>query len=300
MHILIAGGSGFVGQILQEKLLANGMNVTILTRTPSKINQTEQLRAVEWLTPNSKPEAKLSHVDAIINLAGESINGLRWTNAKKQRIMDSRMKATREIIRLLTALETKPEVLVNASAVGYYGMSNTEIFTEKSMTDAHDFLATVVRMWEKEAAVAQSLGVRTVFARLGIVLGRGGALPLMALPYRFGAGGTVGSGEQWVSWIHVEDVAGLIQFAIKQKNLSGPLNVTAPEPVKMREFGKTIGRVLHRPHWLPVPSFAMKALLGEMSEMLLQGQKALPEKALEHRYVYKYPNLEKALNKSLK
>ncbi|MBS4178658.1 TIGR01777 family oxidoreductase [Lederbergia citrea] len=293
MRVVIAGGSGFVGMALQERLLHAGHEVMILTRAKKRPYE------VEWLTPESKPEHYLGKVDAIVNLAGESINGLRWTSSKKKRILESRIIATREIIRIIQSLDKKPEVLVNASAVGYYGMSESETFTESSQTEADDFLASVVRKWEEEAGVAEQLGVRTVFARLGIVLGNDGALPLMALPYKLGAGGTVGSGRQWLSWVHVSDVAGIIQFAIEHREISGPINVTAPSPVKMQEFGKTVGHVLHRPHWLPVPSFAMKMLLGEMSDMLLCGQRAIPNKVSESGYSYQYPDLEEALKNSL-
>ncbi len=301
VHVVIAGGSGFIGKALQERLINDGNQVTILTRNPEKVKETEQLKAVQWLVENSEPEEQLHQVDAIVNLAGESINGVRWTKSKKKRILDSRMTATREIIRIISALEVKPQVLVNGSAVGFYGMSDTEIFTEQSTSVATDFLATVVKMWEAEAMHAEQFGVRTVFARFGVVLGKEeGALPLMVLPYKMGVGGTIGSGKQWLSWIHVADAAGLLHFAVENPEIIGAINVTAPEPAKMREFGKTIGRVLRRPHWLPVLSFAMKTLLGEMSDMLLRGQCAIPEKAMLNKYEYRYQQLEKALENILK
>lgn len=295
MHVVIAGGSGFVGKVLQEKLLAEGHQVTILTRNPEKVRQTDRLRAVEWLTNGGRPEEKLASVDAIVNLAGESINGLRWTKKKKDRIIKSRMEATGEIIQLIRRLDSKPKVLVNASAVGYYGMSETEIFTEKSRSTASDFLADTVQRWEEKASEADSFGVRTVFARFGIILGNEGALPLMALPYRCGIGGTIGSGRQWVSWIHVEDAANMIKFAIDTPDIEGPLNVTAPEPVTMKEFGEILGSVLRKPHWLPVPEPALKMALGEMSSMLIRGQRVIPEKALSHHYEYLFPELDEAL-----
>ncbi|MCM3112325.1 TIGR01777 family oxidoreductase [Lederbergia lenta] len=298
MHIVIAGGSGFVGKALQELLLNTDYEVTILTRSPNKIKQTDRLRTVQWLVDQSEPEKQLGKVDAIVNLAGESINGLRWTKSKKERILKSRIIVTKEINRIISRLEKKPKVLVNASAVGYYGMSEEKTFTEADGSPGTDFLAAVVNKWEKEARKAEQYGVRTVIARFGIVLGQDGALPLMAFPYKIGVGGTIGSGEQWVSWVHVADVAGMIQFAIEHQEISGPLNVTAPKPLKMKEFGKTIGIVLHRPHWLPVPSWLLKGLLGEMSEMLINGQQVLPKKAHTHGYVFKYPNLNQALNDS--
>ncbi|RST77443.1 TIGR01777 family protein [Siminovitchia acidinfaciens] len=295
MHVVIAGGSGFVGQVLQEKLLSEESRVTILTRNPENIRQTDRLRAVEWLKENSHPEKEMGNVDAIVNLAGESINGLRWTKQKKERILQSRMEATGEIIKLIDKLERKPQVLINASAVGYYGMSDTEVFTEKSPSDANDFLADTVQKWERKASEASRYGVRTVFARFGIILGREGALPLMALPYKVGIGGTIGTGRQWVSWIHVDDAAKMIKFAIDTHAIEGPLNVTAPTPVMMKEFGKVLGSVLRKPHWLPVPETALKVILGEMSSMIIRGQRVLPEKAKVHHYEYLFPELESAL-----
>ncbi|MCR2822593.1 TIGR01777 family oxidoreductase [Lederbergia panacisoli] len=300
MHVVIAGGSGFVGKALQERLLQNGHEITILTRNRGKVADSNRLRAVEWLNSNSEPEKYLSSVDAIINLAGESINGFRWTVAKKKQIIESRIRATREIVRLIEKLDPKPKVLVNGSAVGYYGISDVETFTEESKPHASDFLASVVRKWEAEAVQAEKHGVRTVFARLGVVLGKEGALPLMALPYKMGFGGRVGSGNQWVPWIHQADAAGLLLLAVENESITGPLNVTAPNLEKNNEFGKTIGKVLHRPHWMPVPSFAMKAMLGEMSEMLLRGQCAIPQKAEQNGYHFQYPNLEQALENILR
>ncbi|MBO0995569.1 TIGR01777 family oxidoreductase [Bacillus sp. SD088] len=300
MHIVIAGGSGFIGQVLQKQLLGRGHRLTILTRDPSKFQSTKQIQYVEWLIPNSQPETQLEKVDAFVNLAGESINGIRWTKAKKQRILQSRITATKEVLRIIENLELKPSVLVNASAIGYYGMSETATFTEEVNSNASDFLATVVQTWEELASTAEKWGVRTVYTRFGIVLGKtGGAFPLMALPYKLGVGGRIGAGTQWVSWIHVADVAGMIVLAIEQSHIHGPLNVTAPEPKRMDDFGKMIAHVLHRPHWFPVPSVAMKALLGEMSEMLLSGQRAIPEKALNASYNFQYPELEAALREIL-
>ncbi|NYV66790.1 TIGR01777 family protein [Bacillus obstructivus] len=295
MHIVIAGGSGFIGGKIQKFLLGKGHQVTILTRNPNKTIQTRGISAVEWLQKDSRPEKELREVDAIINLAGESINGLRWTNKKKKEIVHSRMTATNEIVRMMNELHPKPQVLINASAIGYYGMSTTQEFTEVNNDEAPDFLATVVRKWENAAAKARNTGTRVVFARFGLVLGNGGALPLMLLPYKMKIGGTIGTGEQWVSWIHVEDVVRMLYFAILHKEIEGPLNVTAPNPVTMRQFGKAISSVMHSPHWLPVPSWALKLGLGEMSSMLLEGQKVIPEKALRYDFNFHFPQLERAL-----
>ncbi|MFD1706182.1 TIGR01777 family oxidoreductase [Siminovitchia sediminis] len=300
MHVVIAGGSGFVGQALQETLLSHRENhVTVLSRNPEKIEQSDRLKAVEWLNEGSRPEEKLNDVDAVVNLAGESINGLRWTTQKKKRIVRSRLKATDQILELLGKLEPKPKVLVNASAVGYYGMSETGCYTEKHQSTADDFLAKTVQKWEERAAEANRLGVRTVFARFGLVLGTKGALPLMALPYRFRIGGTLGSGRQWVSWIHVKDAARIIQFAIHTPEVEGPFNVTAPHPVTMKTFGEILGASLRKPHWLPVPEGIIKLALGEMSSMLVQGQQVIPEKAIQLQYDFQFPKLNEALSDTL-
>jgi uncharacterized protein len=299
MKIAIAGGSGFIGRVLQEKLIKEGHEIFVLTRDPGKIKTANRIKAVGWLKENSSPEEELQGIGAIVNLAGESING-RWTKEKKQGIVSSRIKVTREIIRIMDKMEHKPEVLINASAVGYYGMSETASFTEETTRHAEDFLAKVAREWEAEAARAEKMGVRTVYTRFGVVLGNQGALPLMVLPYRWGVGGTIGSGRQWLSWIHVKDVAGIIHHAIQNKRLQGPLNATAPHPVRMKEFGKTIASVLHRPHWLPVPGFALKMGLGEMSDMLLGGQKVIPKKAVETGYSFEFPELKPALRSILR
>lgn len=299
MHIVIAGGSGFVGSALQVTLLSRGHTLSILTRSIQKVGETDKVRAVQWLGPEDRPEEELKKVDAVINLAGESING-RWTKAKKQRIIQSRLQAVEELLALIRKLDEQPKVWINASAVGYYGMSDTETFTEQDTEPAEDFLARVAVSWESAALKAEKLGLRVVLARLGVVLGQEGALPLMTLPYKLGVGGTIGAGRQWVSWVHAQDAAGLMEYCLREEEIRGAVNVTAPEPATMEEFGKTIGLVLHRPHWLPVPRLAMKLFLGEMSQMLLSGQRVLPEKALAAGYEFQYPDLRQALADLLK
>ncbi|HEX7064667.1 MAG TPA: TIGR01777 family oxidoreductase [Bacillales bacterium] len=301
MHVVITGGTGFVGQELTNSLINDGHKVSILTRNPAGKPEKRNVTYVKWLADGAEPEKELQNVDAIVNLAGESINSGRWTAKRKQQILDSRVKATKSVMGIIEKLDRKPDVLVNASAVGYYGMSESETFTEEAQVHADDFLAGVVRRWEKEAAQAEAHGVRTVFARFGVIFGEeDGALPRMVLPYKLGVGGTVGSGKQWLSWVHIDDVAGMIRFAIENPAVKGPLNVTAPEPEKMKEIGQTIGEIMHRPHWMPVPDFAMKAALGEMSNLLLKGQRVLPQKAERHGYNFHHPLLKPALNNLLK
>jgi uncharacterized protein len=294
-NILISGGTGFVGKHITDLLTKDQFKIFILTRNANKPKQ-ENVTYVEWLTPQSMPEKNLPKIDAVINLAGESING-RWTDDKKQKILNSRLKATESLLDLTKKLPEPPSVWINASAIGYYGTSEKEVFTEQTTRHGSDFLAEVVKAWEIKASEAKNLGCRTVFTRFGLILGRdGGVLPQLTLPYRFFAGGTVGSGEQWVSWVHVEDVARLIKEALQNDKYEGPVNVTAPGPVTMKEFGEVTGDVMHRPHWLPAPSLAFKLLFGEMSMLILKGQQVLPEKAMNLDFSFKFPHLKGALH----
>ncbi|MCM3762228.1 TIGR01777 family oxidoreductase [Alkalihalobacillus oceani] len=301
MQIAIAGGSGFIGTKLSEYFVKQGHTVYILTRNAGNKPSKNGITYVEWLNGQAKPEQVLEGIDAFVNLAGESIGSGRWTAKRKQRIVQSRIETTRAVIALFNALDKKPEVLINASAVGYYGNSERAVFTEESSPIESDFLSDVVQRWEHEAARARDFGIRVVYCRLGIVLDKDeGALQRMLLPYQLFAGGTLGSGKQWVSWIHIRDVIGMIDFALTNPEIDGPFNLTTPTPLQMKEFGKTIAAVLHRPHWIPAPSFALKALLGEMSTLVLDGQQVLPEKAEKHGYAYHFPNAKQALEDLLK
>ncbi|WP_210611151.1 TIGR01777 family oxidoreductase [Priestia flexa] len=296
MKIVIAGGTGFVGKALVQDLLKKQHEVYVLTRNANKPSHDPNLHYVEWLKENASPENVIQKADAFINLAGVSLNSGRWTEERKQAIVQSRISSTREIIRIMESLEVKPSAYINASAVGYYGTAEQDTFTETSPSVGHDFLAETVKVWEAEASKAEDLGIRTVFTRFGVILGKdGGALSMIALPYRFFAGGTVGSGNQWLSWVHIKDVVEIIQFAIVNQDIQGPVNVTAPTPVQMKEFGQTVGAVLHRPHWLPAPSFGLKLMLGEMSMIILEGQRVIPEKMIQHNYHFTYTKLEDAL-----
>lgn len=294
MKIAITGGTGFVGKELTRLLHMQGWEIYILTRHPKQSSL--GITYVEWLTDGAAPEKQLEGIDAFVNLAGTSINAGRWSEQQKKEIHDSRVKATKEVLRILKALEKKPEVLVNASAVGVYPASESAVYTEASTNYGQDFLAKTVIDWEKLASQATELGIRVAYGRFGIILGKeDGALPLMALPYKLFGGGTVGSGNQWLSWIHVYDVACAIQFAIETKELEGPFNVTAPHPKRMKEFGKEIGKAIGRPHWIPVPSFALKLALGEKSRLVLEGQQALPIVLQQHGFEFTFPHLQSAL-----
>lgn len=295
MKIVIAGGSGFVGQKLTATLLNEGHEIIILSRKESK--REGNVRYVSWLQEGSQPEVEIVDADVFVNLAGVSINEGRWTAKHRIQIYDSRMEATDELLRIISVLDKKPSVLVNASAIGIYSASENNIYTEESTDFAEDFLGKTVMDWETKASSVTANNIRSVLMRFGVILGKdSGALPLMVMPYKLFAGGTVGSGNQWVSWVHVDDVARAIVFAINNQDLHGPVNVTSPFPKRMKYFGKTIGFVLHRPHWIPVPSFAMKVILGKKSALVLSGQHVLPEKLLNNKFEFRFATLESALN----
>lgn len=294
MKIVIAGGTGFVGRALCETFSQAGHEIIVLTR--NKRQQTHpNVAYVEWLHDQKVDVSRLSNVDAVINLAGESINA-RWTKKKKAEILNSRLTATKAIHELIQKLENKPSVYIQASAIGFYGTSESETFTEEVNNPGQDFLATVVSEWEKAGQAIEKEGIRTVYMRFGLILSKDdGALPRMILPYKLFAGGKLGKGNQWASWIHIEDVCSMIRFAVENEKINGPLNVTAPNPVTMNELGKTISKVLKRPHWLNAPAFALKMILSEMSILVLEGQRVLPEKAIQHGFRFQFETIEKAL-----
>lgn len=296
MKIAVTGGTGFVGRALTKVFVQNGHEVYILTRKKNANENKKQLTYVQWLNDGDRPWEKLEGVDVFINLAGESINSGRWSENRKKRILESRISATNEVLKIVSRLKKKPDVFIQASAVGFYGISDSETFTEDSSEAGDDFLARTVQQWEAAASKVEDLNIRTVYCRFGIILDNlDGALPRIALPYKAFAGGTVGTGNQWVSWIHLKDVVNGILFAVSNKQLKGPVNFTAPNPVKMKEFGRTLGKVLHRPHWMPAPRFALKIALGKMSILVLEGQKVLPQKLLANGYSFLYEDLKNAL-----
>jgi len=297
MKIAIFGGTGFIGSTWMKQWIHEGGEVFLVTRRPDQIPITT--RSLVTVCP--LPLQQRLTVDGVINLAGETINQ-RWTRAAKTRILESRIHTTQHIVEAIVQGQLKTEVLINGSAVGYYGHSMDHSFTEldedQRMKD--DFLGHVTEVWEKEAAKVIEAGVRLVKARFGVVLGHtGGALSRMVLPYRMFVGGPIGQGNQWVSWIHVDDAVQLLNFCLHQKEVQGPVNFTAPQPSTMDQLGKTIAKVIKRPHWFPLPAFMGKALLGEMSDLILKGQRVIPTMALEHGFSFQYPNLELALRQIL-
>ena len=292
MRIVIAGGTGFLGTPLAAALAADRHDVVVLSRTAGAADH-----IVPWQPDGTVgPWARVvDGAAAVVNLAGESIAGRRWTAAHKQRILDSRVRATRSLAAAIRRAAQPPAVLVSGSAVGYYGPHGDDLVTEATPPGA-DFLADVCLRWEQEATAAGPQ-TRVVCIRTGLVLERdGGALPQMLPPFRLGAGGPVGSGAQYWPWIHRLDWINLVRWAIDSPTVSGPVNATAPRPVTNREFARTLGRVLHRPAVLPAPAFALRLMLGEMADaLLLSGQRAVPDAATRNGFSFRYPTVEEAL-----
>lgn len=295
MKIVLTGGTGFIGYSLQNSLIQQGHELIVLSRRPVQ-DSNPSVRYVLWEpTRGNEWELSLRGADACVNLAGEPIAAKRWTKAQKLKIIESRCDATHALAHAIQKLEKKPKVLINASAVGWYGPRGDEIITEEQRPGT-DFLAQTCKAWETHAVRAEDFGLRVVRLRIGIVLEKGGgALQKMIPPFQFFIGGPLGDGRQWMSWIHREDVVGLILWALENSKVSGPLNATAPNPVTMKEFADTLGKVMGRPSFAAVPGFVLKTLLGEMSDLLLKGQRVVPEKALRLGYQFKYPSLEPAL-----
>lgn len=296
MKIAIAGGTGFIGSALCTRLLERGHSLIMLTRSNSRTSHAPNQKWVTWDPPSPGAwEKVIDGSDGVINLAGEPIVGKRWTEAQKEKIRTSRVGTTRALVTSIAKAGEKPEWLINGSAVGYYGPRGDEAITEESGPGS-DFLSRTCTEWEVEAKKAEDHGLRVVWLRTGIVLGaNGGALAKMVPPFKLFAGGPLGSGKQWMPWIHLEDEVGLIEFLMENPDAHGPINATAPNPVTMKEFCKTLGKVLHRPSWAPVPAFALRILLGEMANMLLTGQRALPAEAQRLGYTFRYPTLPEAL-----
>ena len=274
MNIAVTGASGFIGSRAVELLRARGHSIRPVSLRSIPIAQ-------QW-----------GACDAVVHLAGEPV-AQRWTAAAKRRILDSRVEGTRALLAAFR--EHPPNVLVSASGIGYYGSRGDEILTEQS-PPASDFLGQVVEAWEHEALEAEKLGVRVVRLRIGVVLGLGGgALQKMLLPFRMGLGGRLGAGTQWMSWIHREDLCQMILFALGESTLRGVFNATSPHPVTNAEFTRALGRAVHRPAVIPVPAFALRLLLGEMSEVLLGSQRVVPEAALRAGFEFRYPEIGAAL-----
>jgi uncharacterized protein len=296
MKVAVAGATGFVGSRLVERLQAEGHQVLVLTRDVGRAKRMFPQAEVVAYAPLEAGDwqGTIAGCDAVVNLAGAPIAETRWTTERKQEIMDSRKIGTQKIVEAITQANPKPSVLVNSSAIGYYGTSETATFDEDSGA-GKDFLAEVCREWEAAAEQVKASGTRLVILRTGIVLGMGGAIAKMLLPFKMFAGGPIGSGRQWFSWIHREDMVSLILQALTQPAMSGVYNATAPHPVKMSELSQTLGQVMNRPSWLPVPDFALEALLGDGAQVVLQGQQVMPKRTIESGFKFAYETVKPAL-----
>jgi uncharacterized protein (TIGR01777 family) len=296
MKILVTGGTGFIGQHLINNRLKKGDEIFCYTRDANKVKEIfgETVTPVTDMPPKGDLE-----VDAVVNLAGEPIADKRWSNERKQLLRESRINLTAVLVEWIKGLEKKPEVLISGSAIGYYGSVDGDQKLDESAQASPGFTHSLCQDWENEALNAEELGIRVCLIRTGIVLGSGGALAKMYLPFKMGLGGPIGSGNQWMSWIHVDDEVDVIEMLLTHTQLSGAFNLTAPHAVTNREFSKTLGKVMHRPAILPMPGYAIKLLLGDGAELLLEGQRVYPEKLLEIGYKFKYEKLSEALESIL-
>ena len=294
MKVLLSGSSGLVGSALIPVLADGGHQVARLVRSQPR----DEVSEVRWDPEAGDIDAAgLKGVEAAVHLAGESIAAGRWTAAKKKRILESRVAGTRLLAEALAGLEQRPKVLVSASAVGYYGDRGEEALTEESGSGSAFFLANVCRQWEAATEPAADAGIRVVSLRFGVILsGAGGALPRLLTPFRMGVGGRLGSGNQFMSWIALDDAVGAILHTMGTESLRGPVNAVAPQAITNREFTKTLGRVLGRPTVFPLPAFAARLAFGEMAdELLLASQRVEPAKLLASGYQFRFPELEAAL-----
>jgi uncharacterized protein (TIGR01777 family) len=297
MNIFITGGTGFIGSILARRLTEQGHRVTILTRSLRANRPPPQ--GVSFLegdpTKNGDWQEKVPDHDVVINLAGASIFK-RWTKKYKMAIRDSRISTTRNLVEALSVRKGNVDLLLSASAVGYYGFHGDEELDEGS-SPGDDFLATVTREWEASSLEAEGHGVRVLPCRFGIVLGaEGGAIGKMILPFEWYLGSPLGTGNQWFSWIHQQDLVDIILFLMDTKDISGPINATAPHPVRNRELTRVLGQVLKKPTFMPpVPGFIIKLIMGEFGSVLLRGQRVLPKKLTDIGFRFQYPDIRRAL-----
>lgn len=306
MRVFLAGCTGMIGSRLVPPLRQRGDHIVLLTRRPDSVKGAfadcnivagDAMQAGPWMDA-------VADCDAVINLAGENLFSRRWNEDFKKRLIDSRVQSTGNLVLALArnprTAAGQAKILVNGSAIGYYGFCGDEELTENS-PPGNDFLARLCQEWEKAARAAEAHGVRVAIVRTGVVLGKeAGALKNLLTPFKMGAGGPVGSGKQWMSWIHGDDIVGILLLALDNPAATGPLNGTSPNPVTNKEFGKVLGRVLHRPSFMWTPGFALRLGLGEVADLIVTGQRVVPKKAQALGYVFKFPTLEEALRDVLK
>jgi uncharacterized protein (TIGR01777 family) len=296
MKILITGATGLIGRALCHALNEEGHTIVGVSRSSRKPSGLDVAEMVQW-DPQAGPltDDALDQVDAVINLAGEPIAAKRWSDQQKKSIRDSRIVITRRLVEGMSRAKHKPQVFVSSSAVGYYGNRGDERLEETS-APGRGFMSEVCQEWEREAARASELGIRVVLVRTGVVLSAdGGALEKMLPPFKIGVGGRLGSGKQWFPWIHIDDIVGIFKHAIRNSQIDGPINGAAPQGATNAEFTRELGRALHRPTFLPVPEFALRALMGEMANVLFDSQRVIPAAALASGYEFHYRQLGPAL-----
>jgi len=295
MKVLITGGTGFIGSNLCSRLLEKNHDVILLVRDPRKANTT--LQTITNLSELDNATA----LDVVINLAGEPIANKRWSQKQKQRIISSRIDTTKNLIEFFKRVDHKPRLLINGSAIGYYGIDESAAPIGEGASGDASFSSQLCKQWESVAMEAEPMGIRTCLLRTGIVLGKGGgALEKMLLPFKMGFGGKIGNGKQWMSWIHLDDLVGIILYCMENDNINGAVNGTAPSPVTNEAFTKALGKVLHRPTFLPLPTIMVNLLMGQMgNELLLKGKKIVPTKIAKEGYQFKYLHLEEALLNSV-
>ncbi|MCY4437978.1 MAG: TIGR01777 family oxidoreductase [Chloroflexi bacterium] len=301
MRVIIAGGSGLIGRALTHHLCAQGHSAVVLSRQPLKVPKLPDGADVAYWD-GSGSEGLVDLVDgahAVVNLAGESIAGRRWTPAQKRRLRDSRIRSTSGIVAAIRAAPRQPAVLLQASAVGYYGNTGKEV--DEQQAPGSDFLAELSQEWEHASAAVEESSTRRVLLRMGVSLSmEGGMLPRVALPFRFFAGGALGTGRQWVPWIHIEDTVRAIAFLLTHDHISGPVNVCAPQPVRFADFASAVGRTLRRPSLFRVPPWALRLGMGEMADIVLHGQRAVPARLTGAGFEFRYPVVEDALSAILR
>lgn len=293
MRALVTGATGFVGRRLVSRL----SQPVVLSRDANQAKAKLSVEEAHAWRPESEvpPPEGFRDVDCVFHLAGEPVADRRWNPEKKRRIHDSRVLGTWNLVRALAELETRPRVLVAASAVGFYGSRGDEILEETSSA-GNDFLANVCREWEQASSAAAELGIRVVQCRIGVVLGMGGgAISKMLTPFKLGLGGRLGNGRQWMPWIHIDDVVGLLMYAAKSEQIAGPMNVVSPQPATNHDFTKSLAKVLRRPAMFPVPGFALKLLVGEFGQILLDSSRVVPRVAERTGFVFEFPELTGAL-----
>ena len=302
MRVVIAGGSGLIGRELTSSLCTAGDEVTILSRNPHKVTGLPVgAKAVQWDGKSLQDWGQyVENADAIVNLTGENLSGegffpSRWTAERKLRLVDSRVNSGQVLSKAIEIASRKPSVFVQASGIGYYGTEQERQLTEADES-GDDFSANLCKEWEASSQPVEAMGVRRVVVRNGVVLStKGGAMPLILLPFRLFVGGPLGNGQQVYSWIHIADEVAAIQFLLRNNQAKGVFNLTSPNHMTNAEFGRTIGKVMRRPYYFPVPDFAMRLAFGEVAAMVLKGQKVIPQKLLEAGYAFKFPRLEEAL-----